>query len=115
MESDLNEVCIIDKEDLVQCCSIQLESVDEIVENVNFLYSIKKKNIYVIDVINECDKSKDYYFDGREGLWILYNKIQHNVKESFLLAYKKTCTLVSKCLNCSDFQKRCFSYGQSFC
>ena len=113
--SDLSEIYIIDKEDLVQYCGVQLRDAVEIVESVNFLYSIKKKSIYVIDAISgNSSKCEDYYFDGRKGLWILYNKVQPNVKEIFVLSYKKACKLVSKCLSNSDFQKDALVIARSF-
>ena len=115
MKSNLNEICIINREDLVQYFGGQLDRVAEVVESVNFLYSIKKKSIHVIDVMSQNDsKCEDYYFDGREGLWILYNKIQYNIRESFLLAYEKACGLVSKCLNYSDVQKDALVIARAF-
>ncbi|KJV63302.1 MULTISPECIES: thiamine phosphate synthase [Ehrlichia] len=114
-ENDLNEVCIVDKRDLVQyCCTTRLEDPEDIVRSVDFLYSIKKKSIYVIDVIDQkYDKCWDYYFNGVEGLWFLYNRISSNTKEDFLSGYKAS-TLVSKCLNPYDFQKDALVIARAF-
>ncbi|AHX03935.1 thiamine-phosphate pyrophosphorylase [Ehrlichia chaffeensis str. Heartland] len=105
-ENDFSEVCIVDKRDLIQyCCTTQLEDLDDIVRSVNSLYSIKKKSIYVINVASQkYGRCWDYYFNGIEGLWFLYNGVSYNGKENFLSAYKAS-VLVSKCLNAADLQK----------
>ena len=112
---NFDEICIVDQEDLMQFCSIQLTGLVDVISSVSILYDIKKKNIYVVNIVNtDGNLCRDYYFDGKKGFWLLYNRIKSNTKIEFVSAYKQASSLASKCLNSYDFQKDSLVLARAF-
>ncbi|GAT76021.1 thiamine-phosphate pyrophosphorylase [Ehrlichia ruminantium] len=114
-QCNCDEMYIVDQADLIEFCSIQLKEPADVINSVNLLYDIKKKNIYVVNVIStDSNLCRDYYFDGKKGFWLFYNRIESNTKTEFISIYKKTNTLASKCLNCCDIQKDSLVLARAF-